>query len=77
MTRNPILDEIRATREQILAEAGGTIKGLVAQLQEGERHSGHEILNPIKLRQDRAKSEQTIVSLPTDLPANDTTIAAE
>ncbi len=32
MTNNPILDELRETREKLLAEAGGTLEGLVAQL---------------------------------------------
>ncbi len=32
-TKNPILDELRATRERLLAESGGTLSGLVARLQ--------------------------------------------
>ncbi len=32
-TKNPILDELHATRERLLAESGGTISGLVARLQ--------------------------------------------
>jgi hypothetical protein len=46
MTKNPILDELRATRERLLAEAGGTLEGLVAQLQGDERHSDREFVRP-------------------------------
>ena len=44
MTRNPILDELHATRERLLAEAGGTLDGLVAQLQRDERRSDREFV---------------------------------
>lgn len=47
MTKNPILDELRETRERLLAEAGGTLEGLVAQLQRDERRSGREFAPPI------------------------------
>lgn len=46
MTRNPILDELRETRERLLAEAGGTLEGLVAQLQRDEHRSGREFVRP-------------------------------
>ena len=39
MTKNPILDELHATREQLLAESGGTLDGLVDRLQAEERDS--------------------------------------
>ena len=32
-TTNPILDELHATRERLLAESGGTVSGLVERLQ--------------------------------------------
>ena len=32
MTQNPILDELHATRERLLAESGGTVSGLLARL---------------------------------------------
>ncbi len=44
MTKNPILDELRKTRERLLAEAGGTLDGLVAQLQRDERRSDREFV---------------------------------
>lgn len=46
MTKNPILDELRQTRERLLAEAGGTLEGLVAQLQRDERLSDREFVRP-------------------------------
>lgn len=44
MTKNPILDELRKTRERLLAEAGGTLEGLVAQLQSDERQSTRQFV---------------------------------
>jgi len=39
MTKNPILDELRAVREQLLTDAGGTLDALVDQLQAEEQNS--------------------------------------
>ena len=46
MSKNPILDELRETRERLLAEAGGTIEGLFAKLQQDERLSSREFVRP-------------------------------
>ena len=46
MTENPILEDLHKTRERLLAEAGGTIEGLVAQLQRDERQSSREFVRP-------------------------------
>jgi len=46
MTNNPILDELRETRERLLADAGGTLEGLVARLQHDERRSDREFVHP-------------------------------
>src|SRR5437899_359076 len=46
MKSNPILDELHETRERLLAEAGGTLDALVAQLQHDERLSGREFVRP-------------------------------
>jgi hypothetical protein len=46
MTKNPILDELRETREKLLAEAGGTLDGLVAQLQRDEHRSDRKFVRP-------------------------------
>ncbi len=50
MAKNPILDELRKTREKLLADAGGTMAGLVARLQEDERTSGREFVEPNRPR---------------------------
>ena len=55
MTQNPILDELRRTREELLANAGGTLAGLVAQLQEDERKSWRKVLDPIDLPRNRRR----------------------
>ena len=44
MSKNLILDDLRKTRERLLAEAGGTLDGLVDQLQRDERRSDREIV---------------------------------
>jgi hypothetical protein len=36
-TKNPIIDELHAVREKLLAEAGGTLDALVDRLQAEER----------------------------------------
>ena len=46
MTNNPILEELHETRERMLAEAGGTMEGLVARLQQDERLSGCKFVPP-------------------------------
>jgi len=46
MMKNPILEDLRNTREKLLTEAGGTLEGLVAQLQRHERLSGREFVQP-------------------------------
>ncbi len=53
MTNDPILDELRATREKMLAAAGGTTAGLVAMLQKEERQSGRKVLDSKLLPQNR------------------------
>ena len=40
MTKNPILDELYAAREQLLADAGGDVSRYLAGVRERERASG-------------------------------------
>lgn len=42
--KQPILDELHAVREQLLAESGGTLAGLVARLQAEQAKSSRTIL---------------------------------
>jgi len=44
MTTDQILDELHATRHKLLADAGGTIEGLAADLRKRQRESGRRIL---------------------------------
>jgi hypothetical protein len=61
MTQNPILEELRKTREELLESAGGTLAGLVAKLQEEERKSGRVILDPSELRRRRRAAKNGTV----------------
>jgi hypothetical protein len=51
--RQPILDELHEVREQLLAESGGTLKGLVARLRAEQEASGRTV------RRTRRKKDGT------------------
>lgn len=51
MTNNPILDELHAVREQLLAEAGGTLDALVDRLQAAEQKSDRPRFAPRRTNQ--------------------------
>jgi len=46
MTNNPILDEIHAIRQRLLAESGGTLDSLVDRLQAEEQTSDRPRFQP-------------------------------
>jgi hypothetical protein len=46
MNKNPILDELRSVREQLLADAGGTLDALVDRLQTEEQKSDRRRFKP-------------------------------
>jgi hypothetical protein len=46
MSKNPILDELHAVRQQLLADAGGTLDALVDQLQAEEQQSKRAQFQP-------------------------------
>ena len=46
MTRNPILEEIYAAREKLLADAGGDIHRYIQGARERALTSGHPIASP-------------------------------
>jgi hypothetical protein len=46
MTNNPILDELHATRERLLAESGGTISGLLDHLRAEQAVSNRPKYDP-------------------------------
>lgn len=72
MAKNPILEELRAVRERLLANAGGTLDGLVDRLQAEERQSDHPRFTP--RRTDRsaaaAKSADSEMDNPSSPPAD-------
>jgi len=43
---DPILEELHATRERLLAESGGTLEGLVSRLQREQSESGRQLWEP-------------------------------
>ena len=45
MTKNPILDELHAAREKLLADAGGDLDQLVAGIRERQARSGHKVVS--------------------------------
>jgi hypothetical protein len=46
MSKNPILDELHAVRERLLADAGGTLDALVDRLQAEEQQSDRPRFKP-------------------------------
>ena len=46
MMQNPILDELHAVRERLLADAGGTLDALVDRLQAEEQRSDRPRFKP-------------------------------
>jgi hypothetical protein len=46
MIKNPILDELHTVREQLLADAGGTLDALVDRLQTEEQNSHRPRFKP-------------------------------
>ncbi len=45
MTKNPILDELHAAREKLLADANGDLDQLVAGIRAREAKSGHKVVS--------------------------------
>ena len=65
---DPILDELHAVRRQMLADAGGTLAGLVAKIQADQAKSGRVVMKttdkasgPRKLTVRRMSSVDRII----------------
>ncbi len=58
-TNNPILDELRATRERLLAESGGTLTGLAERLRAEEAVSDRPKYNAQKTNKGLPSGAQT------------------
>lgn len=54
---DPILDDLHATRERLLADAGGTLADLVLRLQREEAESGRVLWTP-KRKQDFTEANE-------------------
>lgn len=55
--KDPILDELHATRERLLLDAGGTLAGLVARLKQEESESGRRLWEPRRTKSDIEHSD--------------------
>ncbi len=69
MTKNPILEELRETRERLLADAGGTLDGLVVRLQRDERESHRAFVRP-RRGTDRCSGPATPGTLAIESPSS-------
>lgn len=69
MSHNPILDELHTVRESMLAEAGGTLAGLVEMLQRQEQESDRHILEKCSLPRHRGTVPVKSSSKPKLQPA--------
>jgi hypothetical protein len=65
MTRNPILDELYAAREKLLADAGGDAHKYLEGVRERERASGR-LLSAEEQRTIRCNSAATSPELPVE-----------
>jgi hypothetical protein len=61
MKMDPVLDELRETREKLLVQAGGTLDGLVDFLQNCERQSGREFVPPEPRARGNTSAEPAVV----------------
>ena len=70
MTKNPILDELHAIRELLLANAGGTLDALVDRLQAEEQQSDRPRFIPRRTRRctGAAKSSELQVESQSSPP---------
>ena len=60
MSKNPILDELHATRRKLLEESGGTLAGLVARLQANQKASGRTILPTRRTKDSTEAADSTV-----------------
>lgn len=62
MTKQPILDELHAVREQMLADADGSLAALIEKLRADQSKSGREILKS-RITNDSTKDRGTSVDV--------------
>lgn len=67
MTKNPILDELHATRRKLLEASGGTLEDLVAKLRINQGKSGRVILPTLRTNGSSAAGKSTDSSVDSRL----------
>ena len=58
--KDPILEELHATRAKLLAESGGTLSGLVARLQREQSESGRSVWVPRRAQLCEEAADQSL-----------------
>lgn len=58
-TEDPILDELHSVRKRLLADAGGTLVGLVAQIQADQQKSEREVRTSVDNKSAHAEPRIT------------------
>jgi hypothetical protein len=69
--KQPILDELHAVREQLLAEAGGTLAGLVSRLEAEQAASGRTILKIRRLKGCNQDAQSDLLETEAQSPSGD------
>ena len=72
MSKNPILEELYAVREKMLAEHGGDLPALLRALADETRNSGHPIANltPRKINRKTLAPTDGIASPAPSIPVS-------
>jgi hypothetical protein len=69
MNRNPILEELYAAREKLLADAGGDVHKYVQQARERALASGRPLANPKERTAHSARANPTVLATEIQPPA--------
>lgn len=67
--KQPILEELHAVREQLLAESGGTLAGLVARLQAEQKSSDRTILRSRRTKRCPGAADPDVLKMEDQLAA--------
>ena len=67
-TTQQILDELHEIREQLLAESGGTLEGLVARLQKEQQVSGRIIRETRRTKRSTGVAVDASFDMDASLP---------
>ena len=64
----PILDELHSIREQLLADSGGTLEGLVSRLQKEQEASGRIIRETRRTKRSSGVATDGVSVINVDRP---------